>query len=179
MIDIDWSLLSRAKDFYAGLGYTYVETPWIASVEACAATFHSPRFDVDGGCLVGSGEQGLLQLAHEGKIGSGRFMTISPCFRDEPVEDQLHQRQFIKLELMDLGQYDEPDYLVEHALRCFRLLKGPIQRHFEIVQTEEGFDIMRGPIELGSYGSREAYIYGRGYCWNYGTGLALPRFSLA
>ncbi len=175
MTPIDWSLLARAKDFYAGLGYRYVETPWIAPVEACKATFHSPRFNVDNGCLVGSGEQGLLWLAHMGVVTAGKWMTITPCFRDEPKEDRYHQKQFMKLELMDFGQLTEAEDVARDANDCFTLLRpGKV---FEVVPTPEGLDICRAGIELGSYGLREGFVYGRHYYWTYGTGLALPRFS--
>lgn len=178
MIEIDWHLLSRAKDYYSGLGYNYVETPWIADIEAVAATYHSPRFDVDGGCLVGSGEQGLLQLAHQGKITPGKWMTISPCFRDEPVYDNLHQKQFIKLELMRLGDYTDSSFeMVAEAADLFRMLRPNCL--FHMVSTSEGVDLEHRGVEVGSYGWRGAVIYGRRYCWTYGTGLALPRFSLS
>ena len=45
----------------------------------------------------------------------------------------------------------------------------------EIVETDEGWDINVGGIEVGSYGSRSIHDH----LWVYGTGLAEPRFSQA
>jgi hypothetical protein len=44
-----------------------------------------------------------------------------------------------------------------------------------LVTTEDGLDVEIGGIEVGSYGTR----LHEGFSWNYGTGLAEPRFSSA
>lgn len=179
MTPIDWRLLGKAQDFYASYGYRYVETPWIASIPACQATYHSPRFNVAGGCLVGSGEQGLLQVAYDTGLESGLYMTTTPCFRDEPVEDLLHQQQFMKLELMWLQPTSIMglDRVIGTALNFFKINSNRRTEDFGIEATGEGFDITCDGIELGSYGTRKAQIGERSFFWTYGTGLALPRFT--
>lgn len=50
------------------------------------------------------------------------------------------------------------------------------EHKIEVVDTDEGFDLQLGGIEIGSYGKRHHDSFGP---WAYGTGLALPRFSVA
>jgi hypothetical protein len=100
---IDWSLLGRALDFYKALGYKYIEVPWLVRNEVTEVTRHegAENFGVPAGDLVGSAEQSFIQMMMDGQLPPGRYCTISPCFRDEPVLDDLHQKHFMKLELID------------------------------------------------------------------------------
>ena len=64
------------------------------------------------------------------------------------------------------------EHLLQHALMVMQSFGTPLS----VVATEEGHDLMLNGIEVGSYGHRS--IPGI-ETWAYGTGLALPRFSVA
>lgn len=182
----DWRLLSSACSFYEGAGYTYVETPWYVGQEAIRSTLPADRHgyslghpEYSPGHLVGSAEQAFVQLLIDGKLGPGKHFSMGPCFRDEH-EDELHQRSFFKVELIEVEGSITPLEVgnVRRMMYCAR-------RFFEentfyedrIYQsaTEEGFDLELRGIEIGSYGLRQ---HGS-HRWVYGTGLALPRFTKA
>lgn len=176
---VDYKLLSKAIKFFSHKGYTQVETPWRVSEEFINLTFKSSEaFKSDDKFLVGSAEQGFLEMISDGILEYGRYMSVSPCFRNEK-EDYYHQQEFIKLELIDI-------ILVKNmfALNLMRdnVLKF-ITKHLKVksssivvVSTNDDstdFDILIDGIEYGSYGFRnieeKVYIYG--------TGIALPRAS--
>lgn len=176
---VDYKLLSKAIKFFSHKGYTQVETPWRVSEESINLTFKSSEsFKSDDKFLVGSAEQGFLEMISDGILEYGRYMSVSPCFRNEN-EDYYHQQEFIKLELIDI-------ILVKNmfALNLMRdnVLKF-ITKHLKVksssivlVSTNDDstdFDILIDGIEYGSYGFRnieeKVYIYG--------TGIALPRAS--
>lgn len=176
---VDYKLLSKAIKFFSHKGYTQVETPWRVSEESINLTFKSSEsFKSDDKFLVGSAEQGFLEMISDGILEYGRYMSVSPCFRNEK-EDYYHQQEFIKLELIDI-------ILVKNmfALNLMRdsVLKF-ITKHLKVksssivvVSTNDDstdFDILIDGIEYGSYGFRnieeKVYIYG--------TGIALPRAS--
>lgn len=176
---VDYKLLSKAIKFFSHKGYTQVETPWRVSEESINLTFKSSEaFKSDDKFLVGSAEQGFLEMISDGILDYGRYMSVSPCFRNEK-EDYFHQQEFIKLELIDI-------ILVKNmfALNLMRdaVIKF-ITKHLKVksssivvVSTNDDstdFDILIDGIEYGSYGFRnigeKVYIYG--------TGIALPRAS--
>lgn len=176
---VDYKLLSKAIKFFSHKGYTQVETPWRVSEESINLTFKSSEsFKSDDKFLVGSAEQGFLEMISDGILEYGIYMSVSPCFRNEN-EDYYHQQEFIKLELIDI-------ILVKNmfALNLMRdnVLKF-ITKHLKVksssivvVSTNDDstdFDILIDGIEYGSYGFRnieeKVYIYG--------TGIALPRAS--
>ncbi|MEQ6333306.1 hypothetical protein [Sphingobium sp. MK2] len=177
---IDYALLGEAVQFYKSLGYEYREVPWVVPMAAIDATLpaDSPRFVVTvarNGIenvfdlpLVGSAEQGFITL----DLPPGRYVGVTPCFRVEDQYDILRQSMFMKVELFD-NTGEDPDYepMVVEAQRFFRVhgLKA------DPVQTDIGHDLMADGIEVGSYGVRSH----DGKVWAYGTGLALPRFSVA
>ena len=99
---VDYKLLSKAIKFFSHKGYTQVETPWRVSEESINLTFKSSEsFKSDDKFLVGSAEQGFLEMISDGILEYGRYMSVSPCFRNEK-EDYYHQQEFIKLELIDI-----------------------------------------------------------------------------
>lgn len=176
---VDWSRIARALCFYRALGYRYVEVPWVAPTDylmvTCPTEERVVRTSI--GDLVGSAEQSLMMLDHQGKLGSGRFVACTPCFRNEPLVDELHLRSFMKVELYI---NDNPGELtvreaVGHAMAFFRQAAGSLAGGLQQVITDEGIDIELDGIELGSYGLRQ-HEHVR---WVYATGLAEPRFSTA
>jgi hypothetical protein len=175
---IRWDFVSQAIAYYSGLGYSYVEVPWIVGPEAINVTLppgHTAFTTMDG-TLVGSAEQSFLHMALNGSLGEGDYVAATPCFRDDAV-DRLHQRTFFKVELISLSPQPLDASLVPSMARMAHdfFTRMPGGDAATIVRTQAGFDIELGGVELGSYGYR-AYA---GWYWVYGTGLAEPRFSLA
>ncbi len=186
---IDYAMLGRAYDHYEDMGFQYVEAPWVVNDEFIRATlpaeFHSLEIGVDygdhglsayyggDGNLVGSAEQSLLSMA----LPEGRYFAITPCFRIEPIKSLFYQEMFMKLELFDNRPSGTTDEMIEEA-RAFFLeeinpkIAGKLTREV----TKIGLDLNLAGTEIGSYGERTHEDYGR---WVYGTGLALPRFSVA
>ena len=182
---ISWGNVAKALTYYQGLGYKYLEVPWVVSDEAIGVTLPpgGRATTTQHGPLVGSAEQSFIQLALDGKLAPGRYVAATPCFRDEP-EDHLHKRSFFKVELIQL--YAEPLLgdtsgervrdMVRHALGFYDTLikvpSGSLQPTY-MQPTSEGWDIMCKGVELGSYGYRSYW----GFHWVYGTGYADPRFT--
>lgn len=171
---IDYSVLSAAITHYGNYGYTQVEVPWIADSDTLYATIptdlnHDPVMwvpNMNGG-LVGSAEQGFVQLRHS--LPRKPLMSVSPCFRRGDNKSPLHREMFMKLELHDNSEERDVSAMIEAALGFFRKFVHPV-----VAKTPEGFDITdENGVELGSYGERSH----DGYSWVYGTGVALPRLS--
>lgn len=180
MAVVNWRLMSEAITFYTREGqFALVEVPWAISKSDVMATCpdESQVIEATGlGSLVGSAEQSFVALARKG-LTPGRYMALTPCFRKEPVQDELHLPYFMKLELFDNSNHErmpflEMTYLAE---RFFIEIGEAPEEHLKIAKTEIGTDLVLDDIELGSYGSREF----QDLEWNYGTGLAEPRFSTA
>lgn len=177
---IDYRNIAAAQDFYSKNHYKQIETPWLVSPEVNSITAPNGvnRYVVNKGGkskeFVASGEQGFLHMAMKGQLPEGMYQTVSPCMRDEAY-DYLHVKQFVKLELIDIrySPYEEDHardvYMMGDAMRLFSDLGIDTTQ----VDTEEGYDLMYGSIELGSYGKRQY----NGIYWSYGTGIAEPRFS--
>ncbi len=193
---IDYRLLSEAVDFYKGLGYQYIEVPWIVKSVIASLTLkdRSRAYIVDShttiGELVGSAEQGFIDQFIKGVIPSGKkVVSVSPCFRKEPECDEYHFNQFIKVEL-GMGFFissfmDEVQLhtTIDNSIRTFinhanAFFDSKTDKLVECVEVNGDFDLMIDDIELGSYGYR---VFQRqdAIIWIYGTGLALPRFSQA
>lgn len=189
-IDIDWGRIARALAFYQARGYKKIEVPWLVEPRYREITYpHVNAFQTSKGDLVGSAEQSFLQLAFEDKIqikdyhwnkgveAAGRYVAVTPCFRDHQPEDELHQLYFMKVELFEpifrtLPTDDfKPVRLLQDAGEFFAS-EGALP---ESEVTDEGIDWTVGGIEVGSYGYRRH----EGFGWLYGTGLAEPRFSQA
>jgi hypothetical protein len=185
---INWRILSEAKEYYRFCGYKYVEVPWLVPHTTSLAT--SPLDaayiqTLENEDLIGSGEQGFLQLILNGELIPDQYQTITPCFRQDQ-QDGLHFRHFMKCELIDyLGHYNVGSGLtatyrgtveetVDYTIRCAATYLGGFTDVSRVV-TSSGWDLVHTEtgIELGSYGLREY----QGHSWVYGTGVALPRLS--
>jgi hypothetical protein len=134
--------------------------------------------------LVGSAEQGFIQLMLDGKIQPGSYCSAGPCFRDEPVVDELHRHCFFKLELIKIYDAKEVPQLLDAWKMAYMVrdthvdlywLSKKSQERLRVVKTEQGYDLELAGIEVGSYGLRDH----AGHRWLYGTGLALPRAQIA
>lgn len=177
--------LHEAKGFYHYFGgFIPLDVPF--TVDPIISTITKPPgskdFDVNGKVLVASAEQSFLQLIYEKKLSNDptepmtRWQAITPCFRDEPVLDQLHQQYFMKLELIILNNFtsDSMRIMMDRAHDFFL-------QYVDCKTIETGVDMYdiittTGEVELGSYGIRSHPLVGR---WAYGTGVAEPRLSLA
>lgn len=187
MPKIDYNLLGKALCAYEQRGYRYVEVPWIVPKSLIRTTLPAPTPFIEAvlhqdddddmshtsysslGGLVGSAEQALVGM----ELDPGLYCAITPCFRHEQATGFFYQTGFMKLELFANGPSDDYDMLMKDA----RDIMGRHTDHFvEVVETDDGHDLHLGGIEIGSYGNR--YYEGLGP-WAYGTGLALPRFSVA
>lgn len=175
---IDYQRLLSARDWYDARGYRFIEVPWLVPDEAYHVTSPTDRkwLQTPLGNVIASGEQSFIHLLQTGKLKTHvqdtQFQTLTPCFRDEPVLDDLHQTHFVKVELINLD------------VNCLFTVIHDAQDFFsrfintKIVQTSaRSWDIVTSEheIELGSYGVR--------FCaagsFIYGTGLAEPRLSVA
>lgn len=171
---IDYTLLGDAMRHYIESGWRQVEVPWLVSHKACFATLSTENRDaamqVKSRFLVGSAEQGFLDL----DLPPGRYVSCSPCFRAGEMDD-LHQETFMKVELhrTDNTTDDALDEMIDTVYGWHRLHSR--NRVMEMVETPEGYDLEMAGVEVGSYGRRTAI----GRTWLYGTGLALPRFTIA
>ena len=178
---ISYRKVGKAIKRYEKLGYSYVDTPWTVSEKAIRATLPTDRHGfslisplINGGRLVGSAEQGFIQLMIDQAIRPGRYVTAGPCFRDEPVVDDHHQYSFFKVELINLNYRvcgfndDHVLGMARHAMDVVNHLYGRLP---ELKSTSEGYDLVVDEVEIGSYGIRTF----AGFEWVYGTGLALPR----
>lgn len=190
MPKIDYRLLSEALGEYEARGYRYVEVPWIVHKSAIRATLPSPipfieavlhQDDDDDmshtayrslGGLVGSAEQGFLGM----DLPTGAYCGITPCFRHEQSTGLFYQTGFMKLELFVNASDADYKRVCSDAQEVMSVIAtggcGTIKR----VETPEGVDLELAGIEIGSYGVRRAEGHRD---WVYGTGLALPRFSVA
>lgn len=193
---VDYKLLGKALGEYEKRGYQYVEVPWTVTEACIRATLPEtcPAFAMAivehqapdtyhefgaASRLVGSAEQGFLSL----DLKPGAYVGVTPCFRYEPTgDDFLHRTAFMKVELFVRIPFDKdeanmtPGTAIDHVLTDAQEVMGLLAgRKPEVVTTPEGFDLEIGGIEVGSYGERTF----QEQRWLYGTGLALPRFSVA
>lgn len=122
---------------------------------------------------------------------TGSFCALTPCFRNEPVLDDLHQPYFMKLELITWdGNEADMSRMIQLARIWYesehpgthpdddlqvRVVENNDPDHLGVTQAYDLVTAHTG-IELGSYGIREHAKVGR---WVYGTGLAEPRYSVA
>lgn len=173
---IDYHKISDAIDCYAVHGYVYRDVPWLLDKQSVqlAAPEGVRQFETFMGCLPASGEQSFYHQMTLGLLAKGRWQTVTPCFRDEPVTNNLTRTHFLKLELIDVDPDDVDwslDIMVDTAYKLMYRLGVETTR---MVQPDGSIDLVSlDGVELGSYGVRHI----DGYSWVYGTGLAEPRFS--
>jgi len=177
MVTVDWGLIASAINFYTKRGFQQVSLPWIQapSIVAITCQDRSRILNVPGhGSLIGSAEQSFIAEDMAGRLGRGRFVACTPCFRNEPVLDDLHLLHFMKVELYQNDVVGDDD--IEDLVR---LVQDFVYKTagVEAVREVNGADIdlTISGIEIGSYGRRTA----SGSTWIYGTGIAEPRFSTA
>jgi len=192
MNTISYRNIADSIDFYEKRGYSYIETPWYVTKEVMDAT--KPSFIKEGDdyyipkndkYLVASAEQSFLYLIFKGQLLPGRYQSVTPCYRFEPI-DSIHRKVFMKNELIFVAQEDDTEgYLreqlqltIEMAQLFFSKTIGEYPEIKEVYQEKSivNFDLMFKDIELGSYGIRKYKNYAS---WIYGTGCAEPRLSLA
>lgn len=174
---VNWNYLARSLDAYVVLGYRRVEAPWAIPAEFNKITCQDEGriFDVKGlGSLVGSSEQSFLFMELTGLITPGRYVTLTPCFRNEK-ETESHKPYFMKTELYS----SVPGVSLRDAEEMLRQTTYVIREICGVeptpVKTDEGWDLEVNGVEVGSYGLRRH----EGHSWAYGTGLAEPRLSYA
>lgn len=182
---INYDVLHKALKYFSKHGFTQIEVPWRVSKEAINVTFNSNEsFKSDDKFLVGSAEQGFLELQLQGKLtSSGQYMSVSPCFRNEVV-DYYHQQEFIKLELIYFSNFeinkDDVQFVTFRQFVVSFITKKLNVKPSDIIimQTNDksslhSEDILINGLEYGSYGVRTF----KDFYYIYGTGIALPRFS--
>lgn len=162
---MNYSLISHAIEYYKSIGYTWIDTPWVVPLEDLSLTFPGFREKTEMGYLVGSAEQGFINLMRTKGLPAGKYISAGPCFRFEDNEPPYKLPYFFKVELCKVGSEDYSD-----LLRDSRSFLGG-----EVVRTPIGHDIELNGLEVGSYGSRNI----NGLVWAYGTGIAEPRYSQA
>ena len=177
---IDYKILSESIEHYENLGFTRIETPWM--VPECIDDLTKPedkrhfQLEHNKKCLVASGEQSFLYLYMKGFLPKGKFQTITPCFRDEYV-DEIHGKYFMKNELIITDEISSDNFfkIVKSAGDFFS--KYINTKYLFTEETDDGLDILYHKddikIELGSYGIRKCNFL----TWIYGTGCAEPRLS--
>lgn len=173
---INYGLIDESITYFTSVGFQRIEVPWTVSEPTSAIT--RPKGAVpfmlmhNAKCLVGSAEQSFLYLYLKEYLPLGRFQAVTPCFRDDGF-DFSHTKYFIKNEVIitDNINTNELDGLVDSALIFF----SKYLQNAEAIKTDDGYDIVSGDLELGSYGIRHC-----GWLdWIYGTGCAEPRLSTA
>lgn len=172
---INWKRLYEAIDFYDKNGYKYVDLDWCVSEEASNITkpLGKRAFFIDDKELVASGEQSFLDMILCDELSYGKYCGITPCFRDEEVLDNIHQKYFMKVELIDTENCNRNglDNMMNIAMDFYKK-----HLNVELLKLEDlMYDIIdsKNKIELGSYGFRTY----KDIKWIYGTGLAEPRLS--
>lgn len=163
--------IAHALSFYRDLGFVWIDTPWVVSGEATGVTCKSPNEECHGGFLVGSAEQGFIQLAQHGVLRAGRYVSAGPCFRFGDAGQPGKHPYFFKVELLIADSNDHRS--LREAAELFMQQYTTVQA----VSTADGEDLEANGIEVGSYGSRQHASLP--YPISYGTGLAEPRFSEA
>lgn len=191
MTSINWTRISQAVEFYKSLGFEYIETPWHVDRTTAMITCPNELFLVTTDrsrqnknnriiyqSLVGSAEQGFMQLALDGKLDGVNYVSAGPCFREELQYDDLHLPQFFKVELFVRCQDERQARQAANELlyRAKRFMQDHSDAPLAIVEEGFGWDLQLNGVEVGSYGYRCADSIG---FWAYGTGIAEPRFSQA
>lgn len=175
--NIDWKKIFHGIEYYEKRGYVLINTDWTVEREFTNVTKPADIVPVTYGDkdLVGSCEQTFIKMMSQGTLKDGLFMGLTPCFRNEPVNDSLHREYFMKLELLKVGGRNtlvgNLAYMINDAIDFFENYI-PV----DVIRTgEEEYDIVdvKNGIELGSYGIR----HWNNLSWVYGTGIAEPRLS--
>ena len=174
MNNISINLIKQAILFYELRGYKPISVPMLVDVDVAELTKPKDRKHIYHNDLtyVGSAENSFIQLWKNGNIKHGKYMALTPCFRDEPKLTDTHLRVFIKIELVIIGSDKKEDLfeIIYDAEDFFNI----IGLNTDIVKYPDTYDIECNGIELGSYDIRKM-LDGTPYCC--GTGIAEPRTS--
>jgi hypothetical protein len=162
---MNYYLIGQAIEYYKSIGYTWINTPWAVPLEDLSLTFPGHREKCELGYLVGSAEQGFINLMRTQRLAAGKYVSAGPCFRFEDNQPPYKLPYFFKVELCKVGSGIYTDLLRD----SLSFLGG------EVVETSIGHDIELNGLEIGSYGNRNI----NGLVWAYGTGIAEPRYSQA
>lgn len=174
---IDYNKISDALKYYQAKGFKYIEVPWIVSEKADQITGKGlPIWKGLLGVHVASAEQSFLQLILENNLTAGKYVSCTPCFRNDKLDD-IHHKWFLKVELIDFVGYAKlaNSKQVSGVNDMINIAKEFFDRYTEvnIMELEDHLDLTLEDTEIGSYGYRET----KEFSWIYGTGIAEPRFS--
>lgn len=171
---INYTLIAKAIEYYKEMEYQYVDVPWV--VDETTSQITKPpglkEFPFKNKVLVASGEQSFLQMIIDNGLMPGKYVCVTPCFRDESKFNKFTKQYFLKVELINT-QYHDEFALWSMIWKCLDFYRR-FNIEVEAIETDQGIDIISNGIELGSYGIRYHEKVGH---WVYGTGLAEPRFS--
>jgi len=193
---LQYARMLDAREYYEACGFKYIDVPWAVSREALLMTrpphIQNEPFSYEAGSEllypVASAEQSFLQMQMDaiaaGNRITGSFCTMTPCFRNEPVLDDLHQPYFFKLELISWDKTTPEDLTkMVAAARLYIENDDPgifvdviRNNDYDPISVSQAYDLVGALTkhELGSYGIRQNAKVGR---WAYGTGLAEPRYT--
>lgn len=159
--------------YYQLCGYDFIPVPVFCGSDILNITKpnNAPICTKSG--FVASGEQSFLHLILHNDLKYGNYQCITPCVRMHDEEDYIHQKVFIKLELISINPKDPQYELMKMLFYCYAIFSC-YTKNLNITKTESGFDININNIEIGSYGVRKY----KDITWVYGTGIALPRFII-
>lgn len=172
MYNIDTGLMNHACMYYMLRGYKPLSAPMLVDKDILELTLpegRKPKQHLDK-FYVGSAEQSFYQLIKDGFKPEGDYMIMTPCHRDEDV-DESHLEIFLKLELLSVSRASMN--IVKDVYDLYTTLGEKV----ELVHMEKfgHYDLEISGLEVGSFGFR---VF-NDYLVSYGTGLALPRFSQA
>lgn len=171
---INYEIINNSINYYERKGFYRIESPWTVSeyVDNLTKPKEATSYQLkhNNKCLVASGEQSFLYLYLKDFLPKGQFQTVTPCFRDDSF-DFTRSKYFIKNELIktDAVNQEELEKIVSMCEGFFKMYLLDVY----VEPTKEGYDIMYGGYELGSYGIRENEFL----TWIYATGCAEPRLS--
>lgn len=176
---INFERLHQSQKTYSLLGYARIESPWTVTKAISNITRPEGAKDMEivdkNKVLVASGEQSFLYLYLKGYLPLGKYQTTTPCFRDEPFDEE-HSKYFIKNELIvtDSITQNSLEAVIDHAREFFSESLGVDRKEIiKVSQLGPNFDLEYKGIELGSYGIRSCKFLK----WIYGTGCAEPRMQ--
>lgn len=175
---INYGNIAESVSYYEDKGYKQIEVPWMIPTSASNITkpVGCKDFCIADSDLVlpASGEQSFLSMYMNGYLPLGKFQTVTPCFRHDPI-DSIHHLWFLKNELINTQEVTTQTMLgmVTHAKNFFESI---LEDKVDIVEVAgQGIDLEYKGVELGSYGIRKCDFLN----WVYGTGCAEPRLSFA
>lgn len=174
--NISANLLYSAMTYFKNCGYRFITVPMLVDEDIVRLTMPSdriPKFHADK-CYVGSAEQSIYQLIKEGKDLPPKVLAITPCQRDEEVLDDLHQEIFLKIELACTDNSMSYRDIANDVMSFYSQFTDKA-KIVDFTDFDNSCDLEINGIEVGSYGQREY----KGRIINFGTGLALPRFTQA